>query len=319
MNSLSASGHRGDIPSQSDMRKLRATQNIVSFMGFAWSHPSLVAIEVGWRWLFGIPFLYILRIQAQQILIKIPPESAGLDRLDGQNPWRSSVILANAASLYLPEVIAVLHWLVPVAILVWAMVSGLGRSLVLHRMNGLNGGAKSTFSRHLPGIILAQGLWLVAELGFFYLWFRGVSWAAATHLTTTVNPDLLGYLCWVIVISLGLFTAWAFTSWIVGIVPVLLVEENCSLVAAIGRSFRLGKSLSSKLAEVNLVMSIVRIALIILAMVFCAAPLPFSDQFGQGTMNNLYVVIGILYLIANDLFQIVRLKSYQSLRQHYRG
>jgi hypothetical protein len=304
-------------------KQLRATQNIVSYMGFAWRHPSLTALEVGWRWLFGIPFLYVLWTQAQQILLKVPPSIAGLDRLDGQNPWRSSVVLSNAASLYAPEVAAVLHWLIPIAVVAWAIISGIGRTLVLRRLQKLNGinsqQPQCPLLNQVAAIIPLQFLWIAAQTGFFYLWYRGIAWAAATHITTTVEPDLIGYLCWVIFISLGLFTAWAVVSWTIGFGPTLLIEESCSVTAAVRQSFSLGKPLSSKLAEINLVMGIVRIALIILAMVFCAAPIPFSDEFGQSALNNLYVVIAIVYLIANDLFQVVRLKSYQSLRQHYRG
>ena len=40
--------------------------------------------------------------------------------------------------------------------------------------------------------------------------------------------------------------------------------------------------MTAKLVEINLVMGIVKLALIVLAMVLSAAPLPFSDQLGAG-------------------------------------
>jgi hypothetical protein len=57
----------------------------------------------------------------------------------------------------------------------------------------------------------------------------------------------------------------------------------------------------------------------VLAMVFSAAPLPFSDQFGPDFMHMLYVAIAVGFLIANDYFQVVRLRSFVRLWRIYRS
>jgi len=293
-------------------------------MAFCWSHPLLVLIEIAWRWLFGIPFLYVLWIQAQHILARIPPASVGLDRLNFQNPWVSSVLLADAAAQYQPAVAAALLRVAPLAVVVWAIVSGIGRMLVLSSMERLDSvHPRQTFGallRRLPFMIGLQGLWLLVLLGCFWLWYRGVAWAAATHITSATEPDLVGYLCWLIFLSLGFFVLWAMVNWVLAIAPVLLFQEpNSNAAAVLAHSFRLGKSFSGKLVEVNLVMSIVKIALIVLAMVFSAAPLPFSDQFGPDFMHLLYVVIAIGFLVANDYFHVVRLRSFVAFWRHYRN
>lgn len=306
--------------------QLRATQTLVSHMAFCWNHPSLTAIEIAWRWLFGIPFLYVLWTQAQQILARIPPASVGLDRLNFQNPWVSSVLLADAAGQYQPAVAEALRTVAPIAIVAWAVVSGVGRMLVLWRMGRLERidsvRARQSFGtllRRLSFMIVLQELWALMLVGCLWLWYRGVSWAAATHITSATEPDLVGYLCWLIFLSLGLFVLWALISWVPAIAPVLLFQEpTFNAATALNRSFRLGRAFSGKLVEVNLVMSIVKIALIVLAMVFSAAPLPFSDQFGPDFMHLLYVVIAIGFLIGNDYFHVVRLRSFVAFWRHYR-
>ena len=45
------------------------------------------------------------------------------------------------------------------------------------------------------------------------------------------------------------------------------------------------KQFTGKLVEINLVMGIVKLALIVLAMVLSAAPLPFSDQLGADALH----------------------------------
>ena len=293
-------------------------------MGFVWRHPSLTAIEVAWRWLFGVPFLMIAWGQAQQILARIPPDSVGLNRLDFQNPWLSSVLLADAISRYETPVASVLRWLLPVGLAGWAIASGVGRRLILMRMNTLDSTGKpsgGSFLRMLPGYIGLQGLWMLALLGCLWLWYRAVGWACATHITIGAQPDLLGYLCWLIFLSLGIFVLWALLSWTLAMAPLLLFLEGDvrpgASVRALARSFSLGKTLSGKLMEVSLVLAIVKIMLIVLDMVFSAAPLPFADAFGPDALHVLDVVVFVGFLVGNDFFHVVRLRSFVALWRHY--
>ena len=299
--------------------RVRATQTLISHMSFCWRHPSLTALEVGWRWLVGIPVLLVAWREWQRILTQIPLVAAGWDRLEWQNPWLSSVLLAGAIGQYAPLVAQVLQWMVPVALVVWAVVSAVGRILLVRRMLALDADeAPSSMWRKLPGVVALQGLWMGALLICFWLWYRGVGWASATHITVGAQPDLVGYLCWLIFLSLSFYVLWAVTSWTLGMAPLVYLLDGCTAVAALGRSLSLGKELSSKLAEVNLVMAIVKIALIVLAMVFSAAPLPFSDAFGPDFLHTLYVVIAVGFLIGNDYFQVVRLRSFLQLFNAYR-
>ncbi len=307
-------------------KHMRATQGMVAHMSFCWGHPSLIALEVGWRWLFGIPFLLVLWAQAQRILVVIPPATTGLDRLEWQNPWLSSALLAEAISRYEPAVMAVLHWLAPVALVAWAVIAGLGRTLILVRMmrlDGESGERKRSVWGLLPGMMGLQGLWMVALLGCFWAWYRVVGWAAATYLTAGSEPELIGYLCWLIGISLAIYTVWALVSWTLAFAPVLYFLEGEAGVQAsfraLIRSFVQGRELSGKLLEINLVMAIVKIMLIVLDMVFSAAPLPFSDQFGPDALHVLYVGIFVLFLVGNDYFHVVRVRSFVGLWRYYRG
>ena len=304
--------------------QVRATQTLISHMAFCWRHPSLVALEVGWRWLVGILVLLVAWREWQRILTQVPLATVGWDRLEWQNPWASSVILAGAIERYAPLVGQVLQWLVPVALLAWAVVSAAGRILIVRRMLGLEAGEPGSATqpslwRTLAGVAVLQGLWMGALLACFWCWYRGVGWASGTHITVGVQPDLVGYLCWLIFLSLGLYVLWAVTSWTLGMAPLVYLLEGCTWTTALGRSLRLGKELAGKLAEVNLVMAIVKIALIVLGMVLMAAPLPFSDAFGPDFLHALYCLVAVAFLIGNDYFQVVRLRSFVELRKHFRA
>ncbi len=291
---------------------LRGTQSLVGQMGWVFDRPLLTVIEVAWRWLFGIPLLAICWVQVQHILAVLPLDAAGLTNLDPQNPWVAAVQLADAWVLYQPHAIAVLRWLLPVAALVWVVVSGLGRGLVLKRMDP-----------QLPfrpvAMIALQAAWLAALAAICWGWFRSIAWVADTHITAGGEPDLIGYSMWVIFLTLGFFTAWALVSWSLSIAPLLVLLEDRSALSSLGQSLRLGKAFTGKLVEINLVMGIVKLALIVLAMVLSAAPLPFSDQLGPGAMRGIFAVATVFYFVASDYFQVVRLKGFVEFWKMFRG
>ncbi|MGO8933010.1 MAG: hypothetical protein ACLPLZ_14525 [Terracidiphilus sp.] len=297
---------RGNAP-------VRGTQLLVEHMSGVFRNPSLIAIEIAWRWLIGIPFLFICWKQGQQILAAFPLESSGASSLDTQNPWVAAVQLSNIAAFYEPHVIAVLRWLLPAAALAWAIVSGLGRNLLLVRME-----PRAPFR---PGaMIVLQGAWLALLGVTLWGWLRSMQWAAATHISAGAEPDLVGYFIWAIFLALGFFMAFAFTSWVLTITPILvLLEERQSLISSLGQALRLGRAFSGKLAEINLVLGIVKLALLVVAMVFSAAPLPFSDELGPGAMHLVAAASGVFFLVANDFFQVVRLKAFVEFWRIFRS
>jgi hypothetical protein len=280
-------------------------------MGWVIHRPSLTAIEVEWRWLFGIPLLLVCWKQWLLILAAYPLESSGFNSIDAQNPWVAVVQLSNVIAFYQPPVLALLRWLLPAAALAWIVISGLGRNLVLKRMEPR--------LRFRPvEMILLQAGWLALLGATFWCWYRCMKWAAVSHISTGAEPDLIGFAIWGIFLSLAFFTVWALISWALSIAPLLMLLEQRSALSSFARSLQLGKPFTSKLAEINLVMGIVKLALIVLAMVFSAAPLPFSDELGSSAMHFVWAISTIFYLVANDYFHVVRLKAFVEFWKTYR-
>jgi len=292
---------------------VRGTQLLVEHMSDVVRRPSLVGIEIAWRWIFGIPFLLICWQQGQHILAAYPLESSGANSIDTQNPWVAAVQISNVASFYEPHVDVVLRWLLPAAALVWMVVSGVGRNLLLMRM-------EPRVPFRPIAMVLLQGAWL-ALLGLTaWGWISSMQWVATTHIAGAGEPDLIGYFIWAIFLTLGFFTAFALTSWTLTIAPILLLlERRGSALSGFGRVFRLGKPFTSKLVEINLVLGIVKLALLVVAMVFSAAPLPFSDELGPGAMHFVVAASGLFFLVADDFFQVVRLKAFVEFWRIFRG
>jgi len=295
---------------------LRGTQSLVGQMGWIWAHPLITAIEIGWRWVFGIPFLAVCWMEAQRVFAALPPEAAGVNAINAQNPWQAALQLARVWELYQPHVNASLRWLTPAAAVVWILVSGVGRGLVLKR---LDPELAARLGMRPFAMMALQAGWL-AVLGAVWLgWLRSMAWVSATHITMGGEPDLVGYAFWAVFLSLGFFTAWALVSWPLTIAPVVMLLEGRSAIAALGQSLRLGKVFTGKLVEINLVMGIVNLALIVLAMVLSAAPLPFSDELGADALHAITALAVVFYLVASDYFQVVRLKGFVEFWKMFRG
>jgi hypothetical protein len=281
---------------------VRGTQKLVDQMGWVFKRPLLVLLEIGWRWLVGVPVLYVCWQQGKAILTALPPESTGLLTINSNNPWTAAVQIAEVWSTYAPHVAAVVVWLAPAVALAWAIVSGFGRSLVLAKLEpGL---------RFRPfAMITLQAGWIGLFAALAYAWFRSIEWVAATHIAAGGEADLVGYFIWAIFLSLGFFSLWALVSWPFAVAPPLMVLEGRSAISSFVESFQLGRVFTSKLMEINLVMGIVKLALIVLAMVFAAAPLPFADELGPRASQIAGTAAIAFYFVASDYFHVVKLKG----------
>jgi hypothetical protein len=286
--------------------KLRGTQSLVHTVADCWSRSSLLALEVAWRWLFGIPALLLAYHEAVRILATTADQlrATEIDQFTLQDPMRGVVMIADAFAVLKAPVLHTLIWLAPLLAIGWSTTSSIGRNLVLRRYDsGVLMKPLQLFALHL--------LRVIALGGSFIGWFFAIRWAADYALSGS-EPNLVLYCALVICLSLGIFTFWALLSWIFSIAPLLLLLENCGISASLYRSLRLGP-LTGKLVEINLVMGIIKLALIVLAMVFSATPLPFESVMQGPPFYLWWCLVTLLYLAASDFFQVVRLVAFLQL------
>ena len=285
---------------------------MVDHMGWVFRHPRITMLEIAWRWIFVIPFLWVCWREAQLIAIALPPDTAGVGLLNTQNPWIDGMQLGVVWMRYVPYVVHVLYWLVPAGLVAWSIMAGLGRGLVLKQIE------PDAEYRPLP-IMFLQGCWLALLLATVLGWYKCIQWIAATHVSNPAAPDLVGYSVWAIFVSLGLFTLWALINWPFTIATILVLEEGRSVLSALAEAFHLGKSFTAELIEINLTMGIVTLMLIVLAMVFSSAPVPFSEELGSGVLHVAIALSSLFYCVASDYFQVVRLKAFVEFWHTFRG
>ena len=292
---------------------VRGTQSFVHTLAACWKRPSLTALEVLWRWAYGVPALALMAYQALGVWRQAQVDPSALRQISLLDPVNAASTLMQTAMQLLPPVLRVARWLAPLLLVAWIIVSSLGRVLVLRRFDA------QLHARPVT-LMLLQAARMAALLGGFALWFTCLQAAGDVAVKLPIasgrDPNLVLYCAIVIVATLGVFTLWAVVSWVFSVAPLLAMRDNLGAAASLAAAFRLGP-LRSRLIEINLVMGIVKIALIVLAMVFSATPLPFQSVATPQFMLCWYAVVTVLYLIASDFFHVVRLVAYHELWKSY--
>lgn len=288
---------------------VRGTQSLVHTMFWCWVRPSLAGIEVLWRWACGIPLLLVAGIVAKRIVSSAPLNRTALASMSFLDPLSAASTLAQAARILIPPILASLRWLGPIAALVWVIGSGFGRTWLLRR-------AERTLHARPATLIALSASRLAALVGTFVVWFLAIRLAAQLTIDTPIQsgaqPDVVLYCGTVIVATLAMFTIWAIGSWWLSAAPLLAMRRDLGPGQALRATLRL-RVWRSKLVEINLVMGIVKIALIVLAMVLSACPLPFEAIATPQFMAWWYLFVAILFFIASDFFHVVQLVAYLDL------
>ena len=239
-------------------------------------HPSWLALELLWRWGYGIPLLAVIAWQFQHIGAETAArvQATGVMQFSLQAPMAGALAIAESYMILWPPVVRVLAWLLPCAMVGWALAAGVGRNLVLRRYDRM-------LAWHPGPLVVLQLLRAAALFAMIVAWFVAIRWAASFSLAgvspaleTTAEPNLVLYLALVIAISLAAITIWLLLSWVFSIAPLIALLEGCGVGASLRRSLRLGP-LRRKLVEINLAVGYWKLAATVLVLILTATPAAF--------------------------------------------
>ncbi len=280
--------------------------------------PALLALELLWRWLFGLPLLAILAWQALRIWARTGPAvlSTGVADFSLQYPIKTAVAIAESYFILWPPVVRVVLWLLPAAALAWALAAGLGRNLLLRRY------APALPWRPLAMVVL-QILRVAALCATWAAWFASLRWAAQatlSHVTalseTAAEPSLVLYLALVIALTLAAVSLWLLLSWIFSIAPLIALLERRGVAASLARSLHLGR-LRGELVGINLAMGYWKMALLMMMMVLTATPMAFIVAIQGLWLALWWAAVSLLYIVLSDFFQLARVVAFVELWKVY--
>jgi hypothetical protein len=288
---------------------IRGTQSFLVTIAECWKKPSLLGLELLWRWGFGIPALALIAWEGFKILSSVSLAGTGINHFSLIDSVTAAQILAAVVDVLLPPVRAVAVWLLPLLAVTWALASGFGRSLVLRRYDPT--------LRFAPLLMVGLQLLRIVVLGSSVaLWFVCLHWAAWSSLSGP-EPNLVLYFVKAIALSFTIFFIWAIVSWVFSIAPLLALLENTGIIASLRNSLRFGRGslrgLRSKLIEINLILGVVKAALMVLAMVSCATPVPFKEEINGTALYVWWALVTVAYMVGSDFFQVARIIGFTEI------
>ncbi|MGI4852714.1 MAG: hypothetical protein ACRYF4_01555 [Janthinobacterium lividum] len=303
------------MTSQQPRSTERATQGFVANLAWLRARPSLTLIEVAWRWLFGIPALFLIYREASRALAAAPWRATGVQNSSVNelltDPVRAATRFADFAAVVGPGLYHAALWLAPVLLIAWAIISGLGRATLLRRMD-------PALQFRPARLMLLQLLRVVPLAAAFAAWWFGLRALANSTIYRPIaaggEPQMMLYVGGVIVLSLGLFVLSAAAGWVFSIAPLLSALHGTGALRSVRDALHVG-SVRNGLIEINMVLSVVKIALLVLAMVFSACPLPFQSVMTDEFLFWWNVAVAIWYFLASDFFHVARLSGYLRLWQ----
>lgn len=288
---------------------VRGTQSFVAVMARVWKRPALLALELLWRWGVGIPLLWLVWRSLTRAFAGMRWDAGILERLTVFRLNESVALVAQQLGTVLPPLLHILRWWAPLALALWSTGAALGRTAIWRRLDP----ALHPAYLLTVGMALARSLLLAAT---YALW-AGVSLEALRFtLSTGAEPNIVLFVALVVALTLLLFMVWSLASWIFDIVPLFCMAAGLSFGGSLRTAWR-SRALVSKLIETNLVMGIVKVALLVLAMVFSASPLPFSSVESSGFLAVWWSLVGVFFVAFLDLFHVIRRAAYLALLQVY--
>ena len=293
----------------SNMQEVRGTQSFVHVMSAVWRRPSVTALEIFWRWMIGAPILAMVLHEAMRVAHGTTLDQAALQAMTVIQPVNVFRTIHAAVVTIFPVVRPIGLWMIPTTIGAWLLGSAVGRTAVLRRLDS------SLHARPLTVLVLgSMRAALLAAFWLIWIWLVVQSGRIAIMGPAAQGgePNLVLYCAMLICGTLILYALWGVISWPLYLAPLLAMKRNLGPLAALNTGFR-STAARGKLIEINLVMNIVRIALIVLAMVFSASPLPFSNVETQTFLNCWWAGVILIYLAMSDYFHVVRSAAYLSI------
>ena len=291
----------------------RVTQGFVANLTWAWRHPAVTGIEILWRWLFGAPAMWLVWRVFEGVLATVPWRNTGVQNVTANqlltDPMAATMAASEFVALMLPGVLHAARWVVPVLLVGWVVFSSVGRSVVLRRMD-------AALRLRLGTMLVLQAVRVVASVVVALVWLLGVRWLARVTIADPIaaggEPLIMLYTGGAIVLTLGLFVLAGAMSWVFAAAPIVAMRENAGALRSL-REAAQAHGARAGMMEINLVLSVVKIMLLVLAMAFSAFPLPFTTVITEEYVAMWTALVALWYFAGSDFFHVTRLHAFSQL------
>ncbi|MDR3764386.1 MAG: hypothetical protein P4M01_09850 [Acidobacteriota bacterium] len=269
-------------------------------------HPALFAMELLWRWSFGLGMLGLLFWAYAQL-------RPALYIADGD----AAMLHTTKIYLLVQTIMAIVEPLLPVALkvlaalyvlggLLWALIAATGRGVILRTMVAWEASARgvatarparrwaSYFALHAARVLMLLIL-LIGYLG-------GILVAS---LVTAARPSVLLFVVVSMTVFFAAFLAWNYVNRVLGVAPLFVACDGLSPLDAIGEAVVFLRSKGKALKAANLRGSILHLsAAVLVTLLGVATP---ALRVSGVVLGLLWLVEALAYFVLADYLHLCRL------------
>ncbi len=263
--------------------------------------PSLLAIEVAWRWVFGVVAIAMLVFAFAQLKneVRVSPEERA--QLTSTDPNLLMLTLGSIGERVLPLLWRLVEFIAPVLLVLWTVASTLGRSVVL---------------RKLIGSERARFCW-TGLLGVHALRAASVVALATAYVGASLLGASISNSSFVMVgIFLAMFfvaiAVWIWVHWVLSLAANYPVSSGMGTIESVQAALRLSRTRGRELRAVAVSNGVARTVAGLCAAILGLIPLPLY-RVVPGTLLAIELVLAIVYCLVSDWLLLARLVGYAEI------
>lgn len=267
--------------------------------------PTVLVVEVVWRWCFGATTGALLFFGWLMAMGSVP-----VSRADA-NAWQShDLYLMALAGLHVllelgSKMARVAVVIVPALSLLWMTMGAAGRMLTMKRLAG-----RGRVIRFRP--MLALHLWRVLLTLVVATVMAASVVGAALVAGRGPSPDYVMYyaLALPLLAVAGIF--WSIVNWYLSTAAAWVGKDGAGAIRAVRLAMGFSSAHKGDMAGLNIVFTLLRLMALAVAFVLCALPGALAAAAPRG-YTAWIVAVSLIYFVIADFLHVSRLASYLRL------
>ncbi len=260
--------------------------------------PSLLAIEVAWRWAFGAAAIALLAFGFVRLQrgVEISPEE--LSQLASGSPDSMLVALGAIGERALPILARLVAIIVPSLFVLWVVAASVGRAVVLAKLVGTE-----RVRLKWSGVI---GMHLLRALSFVCLVCAYV--LASVLASLLFHSVILVFVFFLLMFAVAV-AGWVWVHWVLSLAVIYPVTHGSGTFSSLRAAHRLVWAKGGELASVATANGTARSVVALVFTIFGLLPLPLY-RVAPGVLIAIEVALALVYCVISDWFLLARLAAY---------
>jgi len=268
-------------------------------------NPSIAAIEIAWRWTFGLIGTILLLLGTRAFLAGLKVSDGDEQALHGQDPMMIAAALMHILQQdgVLIRLLAIIAAVAIPSAIVWIAAATLGRAATLRRLIP----ASHVNVKAIFGITLARAGLLLAAVISWYAWMVLCAFLTLSSTESSYPLYLLLSMLALPVIAI----VWGILNWILSLAPLVAVRDGSNSWKAYSDTVRVVRRHRGEFVSVTTWLGLPRLAGMVIAFMIAVVVLIASDSVVIGSIA--VAIVTLAYCAVADYLYIVRLAAYAQI------